>query len=229
MEAATRPSQDQIFTTIGDRHFFDESSPWVPDRDSFDDFEEPDAGIPRGVTPVPGECAADGIATGPIGIDGPDGEPFTQLMPSRYCVRVDRPGFSSAPAVRLAAGRWLLPQLALAVLYEGYFGIDADSLLGSQLFGLQLESLLLGVRGQAVTLSLTAAVTAGRTETTVEPRDPDRPYVNALSGPLGARGGALLRVWPMRRLALLATTTLGGRFPAGQVVIDLSTGVEVPF
>ena len=68
--------------TLDNRYYFDDRSVWVPDADSFDDYENPDLDIPRGVTPVSAECEADGIATGPPILQ------FDDYVPSSYCVRV---------------------------------------------------------------------------------------------------------------------------------------------
>jgi len=228
MEAATSPKREQILTTVGDRSFFNGDSPWIPDRDSFDDFEDAATGVPRGTTPFPGNCEADGIATGPIGLPGPDGKPFTEILPSRYCVRVYEPGFALLPALRLAVGRWLLPTLALSVLYEGYFGVDAASFFGNQLFGVQGELRVLGARAGFVTLSVTAAFTAGRTETPVPPQSAAQ-SINALSGPIGVRAGPLLRLWPTDVFALFSSLTVGERLPDTQLLFDLAAGAEVPF
>jgi hypothetical protein len=233
MEAATRPSRDEIFSdgpgVFNSRFFFDDRSAWVPDGDSFDDFENPEFDIPRGTTPAPGNCEADGIATGPLDLRNPSGEPFEQELPSRYCVRIEQPGFAFMPALRLLLGGWVLPRLALGFLYQGYFGIDTNDLFGSQLFGVHAEYLALGAQGRGVTLSLLAQLTAGRTETPVPPKDPERPTPNALSGPLGGLVGALVRVWPVSDFALFVAPAGGFRFPAGQLVIDLSAGAELPF
>jgi hypothetical protein len=71
------------------RFYFDDTGEFIPDADSFDDYEDPTTGIPRGVTPVPGDCPADGVATGPIDLLGPDGRPrFTTWMPSHCCRRM---------------------------------------------------------------------------------------------------------------------------------------------
>jgi hypothetical protein len=48
----------------------------VPDADSFDDYENVDLGIPRGVTPVSVDCRRDGIITGPM---------HEELYPSKWC------------------------------------------------------------------------------------------------------------------------------------------------
>jgi hypothetical protein len=229
MEAATRPTEDEILDEADGRYYFDDRSAWVPDADSFDDYENPELEIPRGRTPVPGNCEADGIATGPTDLRDADGDRFEQLIPSRYCVRVETPGVALLPALRLLLGRWLLPQLALGLLYQGYFGIDADGFFGNQLLGVHVEYLALGARGRGITLSLLAELTAGRSETPVPPKDPERGSPNALSGPLGAQGGALVRAWLGSDFALFAAPAAGFRFPAGQLAVDLAAGAELTF
>jgi len=66
------------------RFYFDDRSAWVPDADSFDDYENADANPPveRGVTPVSADCPGDGVETGPPDLG------FTDYRPSSYCLRV---------------------------------------------------------------------------------------------------------------------------------------------
>jgi hypothetical protein len=143
---------------------------------------------------------------------------------------VASPGFAFVPALRVVVGRWILPRVALALRHQGHFGIDAQGFFGSQLFGMQGELLVLGARGQGLSLSVLAALTAGRTETPVPAPGPaSAGSTNALSGPLGVEGGVQLRAFPMREFALFASPTVGQRFPAMQTTLDLSAGVEVPF
>jgi hypothetical protein len=78
-------SPDNIF-------LFNDQAARIPDADSFDDYEEPEAGILRATVPVPGSCPADGIATGPMDVSGLDGRPvFASWKPSRCCRRVPKP------------------------------------------------------------------------------------------------------------------------------------------
>jgi hypothetical protein len=70
------------------RFYFDDRAAWLPDADSFDDYENLELGIPRGVTPVPGDCPADGIATGPLDLfDAAGRRRFADFRPSRCCRR----------------------------------------------------------------------------------------------------------------------------------------------
>lgn len=71
------------FAMAGGRMFFDDTSCWLPDADSFDDYEDMAEGIPRGVTPVPSSCTADGIETGPLQFEA-SGDPM-DLLPSKWC------------------------------------------------------------------------------------------------------------------------------------------------
>ena len=59
----------------------------MPDADSFDDYEDPQLHIPRGVTPVSKSCPADGIATGPLDLHGAGGQLYATWKPSSYCPR----------------------------------------------------------------------------------------------------------------------------------------------
>jgi hypothetical protein len=71
------------YVMAGGRVFFDDTSCWIPDADSFDDYEDVNLGIPRGTTPVSLSCAADGIETGPLQFEA-SGDPM-DLLPSRWC------------------------------------------------------------------------------------------------------------------------------------------------
>jgi len=84
MEASSSPPSYEVFNSYDievdppsgrteKRYLFDDTLAYVPDADSFDDYEEADSGIPRGVTPASEQCEADGIVTAA-------GE-----MPSKFC------------------------------------------------------------------------------------------------------------------------------------------------
>ena len=71
------------FVVGGGRIYFDGGSCWLPDADSFDDFEAPSLGVPRGVTPTSKDCVADGQATGPIRFVATGNT--SDLLPSKWC------------------------------------------------------------------------------------------------------------------------------------------------
>lgn len=83
--------------TWDNRFYLVDDHEWIPDGDSYDDYEDyavdgtgrPVVTIPRGRTPVAGDCPADGIETGPLDLEPPTGSSrrFTDYVPSSYCRR----------------------------------------------------------------------------------------------------------------------------------------------
>jgi hypothetical protein len=228
MEASSSPPSYEVFNSYDieinppsgateKRYLFDDTLAHIPDADSFDDYEDPFGGIPRGVTPASEQCEADGIVTRA-------GE-----MPSKFCVRVADEGFVPVPAVRLAFGAWLLPKLAVAFAYQWYFTIDPERFFGAQLLGVEARYLLAGRREQGFGLLAVASLSVGRQETPVPNPKPGAAPVNGLAGPLGASIGPAFRYGFTRELALIGSPALGGRFPESQVTIDFSVATELSF
>jgi hypothetical protein len=191
----------------------------VPDADSFDDYEDPALGIPRGVTPVSTACEADDTIT------------HAPERPSRYCVRVAEPGFVLLPALRLAIGRYLTDRFALGLSYQFHFVIDPESFLGAHRLGAFAEQRVLGQRAHGASFSLHAELAVGRTETPVATAGaPLPPYVNALSGPFNAELGGVLRWHFNPRFAVRATPTFGAALPELQWLLGMAVAAEVsPF
>jgi len=227
MEAASKPRLEDVYniSTVNrggvsaPAYLFDDAAPYVPDADSFDDYEERDSFsdaviIPRGTTPVSTLCEADGIATSA-------GE-----MPSRFCVRVEGPGIAPAPALRLGVGMWVLPKLALVVAYQLYFLIEPERLPGSQSIALEGRYLLAGERGRGFSFAVLAALSYGRDET---PVPSDIETVNALSGPFGVWAGLPMGFAFSPEWALVFTPRVAARFPASQFELDLGLVVERTF
>lgn len=227
MEASSKPTLDEVFIeqqVISDplsgetepRYLFDDSIPYVADADSFDDYENPDAGIPRGVTPLSTQCEADGIVTRA-------GE-----LPSKFCARVAEPGFVPIPAIRVAVGAWLLPRLAVSVIYQWHLTIDPERFLGAQSLGVEGQYLLLGRRERGLGVLGVAGVSIGREETPVTQPGPGK-TIHALAGPLGVSAGGAVRYAFGPELALVATPTLGTRFPVTQLTAELALATELSF
>ena len=204
LEADRAPPPDRVFVASGQ---YDDTLPWVPDADSSDRL-----GI------IGSSCEADGRAT-----TGPD------ELPSKYCVRVERPGFVQLPALRLALGLELLPRFDLALVYQYFFGIESDGFFDAQLFGLEAEYLAVAVRSIGLELSPLLGVDAGRTDTpgpsplvTVEGGGP-----NALTGPLGIHAGLRVRYLLGTHFGFYANPLLGVRFPALQFMFEFGAGLEL--
>jgi hypothetical protein len=224
MEAASDPAADRVFgeqelTENGERvtrYYFNDTLAHVPDADSFDDYENSEFGISRGVTPLSASCEADGIETSA-------GE-----LPSKYCARVDNPGFVFVPALRLALGLWLTRELALALVYQWHFSIEPQTFFGAQAIALEGQYVFLGDRTLGASLAFLIELGVGRTETPVEGSE-GRETVNALAGPLEATAGVALRYAFSNGLSAIGSLSSGGRFPESQLAVDLALVAEYRF
>jgi hypothetical protein len=211
------------------RFYFDDRSAWVPDADSFDDYENPELGIPRGRTPVPGNCDADGKATGPLDELNEDGQAFTSVTPTKYCVRVETPGVVNNVALRLNPGYFLTDTFALSLPLR--FQFDAGE--GS------FSHMLIGVRGELLFSPMKTATgfpiswffgaTYGQIQAKPPPKDPARaaPYVT--SGPVGLHTGVNVRFRVHRNFGFIVSPEIDFQLPGVLFNGDLSAGVEGAF
>ena len=216
---------------VDNRFLFDDKSAWVPDGDSYDDFQNVAFDIPRGRTPIPGNCSADGQASGPIDpfVTGPNGEMFTTMEPTKYCVRVETPGLVSNVALRINPGYFITDTFALSLPFR--FQFDAGQ--GS------FSHVLLGLRGEVLFSKMTAATgfpisvffgaTYGQIQARPKPKDPARPAPWAISGPLGLHAGLNVRWRIIRNFGLILAPEFDVMLPHLLFHGDLSLGVEAAF
>ena len=265
MEADSDPEFNEIFitmqvpdwtmldmmgrpTTTYTGYFFNDTSAWVPDKDSFDDYiqyREDENGqaiidpntmmpievVPRGKTPVPGNCSADGTATGPMGVMGPNGLPFTdpQPLPSKYCVRVEQPGVVANIALRANFGYFLSDSFALSLPFRFQFNAGTSS----------FSHFLLGLRGEVLFSAAETATglfsgfffgaTYGQIQVKPPPKDATRPAPFAKSGPVGGHVGVNVRYRFIRNFGLIASPELDVQFPGLLFNMDLMLGAEGAF
>lgn len=213
------------------RYYFDDRSAWVPDADSFDDYEEPEFDIPRGITPVSTQCSADGTRTGPGSpvIDQETGMPFETFLPSKYCVRVEQAGIVMNPALRLAPGYFITDNIALSLPLR--FQFDAGE--GS------LSHMLIGVRGELLFSRMEQAtgfpvswflgLSYGQIQAKPPPKDPSRPAPYVISGPVAANTGVNVRFRLHRNFGLILAPEIDVMLPDFLLNIDLMAGVEAAF
>jgi hypothetical protein len=211
------------------RFYFDDRSAWVPDGDSFDDYENPLLDIPRGRTPVPGNCDADGQPTGPLDLRDMDGNMFTSIEPTKYCVRVETPGIVNNLALRLNPGYFLSDSFAISLPIR--FQFDAGQ--GS------FSHMLIGVRGELLFSPVTAATgfpiswffgaTYGQIQAKPPPKAVDRaaPYVT--SGPLGLHTGVNVRFRIHRNFGFIVSPEIDFQLPGILFNADLAGGIEAAF
>ncbi len=247
MEADSRPEDagEEIFirelVTVTDpvtgmevqeeRIFFDDRSAWVPDADSFDDFEQADLDIPRGVTPVSTKCAADGQESGPLTlIDLSTNQfQFDTDQPSRYCVRVETPGVVTALALRLNPGYWITDTFALSLPFRLQFDAGQGT----------LSNMLIGLRGELMFSKMEEAtgfpiswffgVTYGQIQAKPPPKDPARPAPYVISGPFGGHTGFNFRFRIHRNFGLVLGPELDVQFPDFLINVDVGGGLEAAF
>jgi hypothetical protein len=208
-----------------ERFYFDDTSAWVPDADSFDDFENADLGIPRGVTPVSSKCAADGTATGPLGL--PEG--YTMIEPSSYCARVETPGFVNNLALRINPGYFLSDSFAISLPFR--FQFDAGE--GT------MSNILIGARGELLFSAMKEATgfpvswffgaTYGQIQAKPPPKDSSRPAPYVISGPLGLHTGINVRYRLHRNFGFIFSPELDVQLPNFMFNMDLSIGAEAAF
>jgi hypothetical protein len=211
------------------RFYFDDRSAWVPDGDSFDDYENPMLNIPRGRTPVPGNCDADGKPSGPLDRMDMDGNLFTTIEPTKYCVRVETPGIVNNLALRLNPGYFLSKTFALSLPIRFQFNAGEGS----------FSHMLIGLRGELLFSPLTTATgfpiswffgaTYGQIQAKPPPKDTARaaPYVT--SGPFGLHTGVNVRFRVHRNFGFIVSPELDFQLPAVLFSADLSGGVEAAF
>jgi hypothetical protein len=216
------------------RYVFNTSSAWVPDADSFDDYEDATLGIPRGITALSGKCPGDGKRSGPIDTlmpvkDPATNQPYTTMEPSSYCVRVEAPGMVPNLAMRLNPGYFISHRFALSMPLRIQFSAGKGS----------LSHLLIGARGEylfskmdkatGVPISWFFGATIGQIQAKPPPKDPKRASPYAISGPFGLHTGVNIRVRVHRNFGLIFSPELDLQVPDLMFNVDLAGGVEGAF
>jgi hypothetical protein len=247
MEADSRPPFTEIFLTqmvpgidpnpndmmdppLVPRYYFDDRSAWVPDADSFDDYADAELGIPRGLTPVPGNCDGDGDKSGPTDLMNTDGsQMYTTLEPSRYCVRVETPGVVSNLALRLNPGYFLSDSFALSLPMRFQFNAGEGP----------FSHMLIGVRGELLFSAMKTATgfpvswffgaTYGQIQAKPPPKDPSRAAPYVISGPFGIHTGINVRVRIHRNFGFIASPEIDVQLPHFLFNGDLAIGAEAAF
>jgi hypothetical protein len=236
---------DSMGNVIGQerRYLFDDTSGWVPDADSFDDYEEydPDTGmliIPRATTPVSTQCEADGTETGPGSVQGrafsdPPGTPpdpnALPPEPSSYCVRVAASGFVPGLALRLTPGYFITESFALSLPLR--FQLDSS--------GGAFGKIQLGLRGELLFSEMDSATgfpvswffgaSYGKIEVKPPPKDPSREVPWVVGGPLGLNTGVNVRYRIIRNFGVIVSPEVDLYLPDLLLNLEISIGAEAAF
>jgi len=213
------------------RFLFDDTSGWVPDADSFDDYEEydPDTGmliIPRATTPVSTQCEADGTATGPTMYPG---STFTTIEPSSYCVRVAASGFVPGLALRLTPGYFVTESFAVSLPLR--FQLDSS--------GGAFGKIQIGARGELLFSKMDSATgfpvswffgaSFGKIEVKPPPKDPSREVPWVVAGPLGLNTGVNVRYRIIRNFGVVVSPEVDLFLPDLMLNLEISVGAEAAF
>jgi hypothetical protein len=216
------------------RYFFNDKSAWVPDADSYDDFEKVDMAsgrieIPRGTTPLSTSCPGDGKATGPTDVLGKNDMPYPTMEPSSYCARVPKSGFVVNPALRLNLGYFITPSFALSVPFRLQFSAGKGS----------LSHILIGLRGELAfsapehatgfPISWFFGGSYGQVQAKPPPKDPKRAAPYVISGPFSVNTGFNVRFRVHRNFGFIVSPEVDVLLPDFLFNMDLSGGIEAAF
>lgn len=217
-----------------DHYYFRTESPWVPDADSFDDLIR--APRARGQTPLSENCKGDGIESGPTGAENASGVvdsrglAYTTLWPSSFCVRVAKPGFVPALAMRANIGYFVTDNIAVSIPFRFQFQAGTGT----------FSHVLLGLRGEIMFARMTGPTGTGVSwflgatygQIQARPAPPQASAVEgpyAISGPFGVHTGVNLRIRVHRNFGFIISPEFDLQLPDILPHIDLSGGVETAF
>lgn len=190
---------------------------WEPDRDSYDGYVEPFTSS---------SCAADGIQTGPH-INGVGHG--NSLFPSRYCVRVNKPGFAPQLAMRANIGYFVTRDISLALITRFQFSAGVGT-LAPLLLGGRIEYMLTKPKAHGLMVSGFLGGTFGQIQ--AQPSTPNatgkEPWIK--SGLGGAHIGTNIRYRFTDNIGFFMAPELDIQFPAFLWNIDLTVlGGEFAF
>jgi hypothetical protein len=214
--------------TPDNRYYFDNKSAWVPDADSYDDYEEP-GNIARGTDVISPDCSADGKPSGPVDLSDMDGNAFTTIEPTSYCARVSSEGFVPSVALRLNPGYFITDTFAVSLPIRFQFSAGEGS----------LSHMLIGIRGELMFRKMEHATgfpiswffgaTYGQIQAKAPPKDPKRPSPFIVSGPLGLHTGVNFRFRIHKNFGFIVAPEFDVQLPDFMIHADLSAGVEGAF
>lgn len=197
---------------------------WEPDRDSYDGYINPMTNAPEAFTSS--ACPGDGKDTGPPynGVDRPYG-----LYPSRYCVRVNKPGFAPALAMRAALGYFITRDVSLALLMRFQFSAGKGS-FSNMLLGARAEYMFTKTKARGLMVSGFIGGTFGQIQAQPSASNStgDEPWIK--SGLGGAHIGSNIRYRFTENIGFFMAPEFDVQFPTFLWNIDLTVlGGEFAF
>jgi hypothetical protein len=194
---------------------------WEPDRDSYDGYTNTN-GVAEPFSSS--SCPADGKETGPsfTGVDRP-------LFPSRYCVRVNKPGFAQQMMMRANFGYFLTRDFSMALLTRFQFAAGQGS-FAHLLLGLRAEYMFTKTKARGLMVSGFLGGTLGQIQAQPAATNPtgNEPWIK--SGLQGAHIGSNIRYRFTNNIGMYMSPELDMQFPTFLWNIDLTVlGAEFSF
>lgn len=224
----------QLFFPEPNTPYESQLSPWVPDADSADSMGA-----------LGGNCSADGIPSGPptapadpmtMPLPGTATDPMMaaaqqqqQLYPSRYCVRVQTPGFVVNPALRLAIGHFITTDISLAAILRFQFSAGEGD-LPNLLIGARGEYMFTAPKAKGLMLSAFLGATFGEIQAqpaTAGASGEGAPWVR--SGLFGVHVGGNVRYRFTHNFGLIFAPEFDFQLPTVLINVDLTIGGEAAF
>jgi len=216
-------------------------SPWVPDGNSFDSYEEDANQNPTAYagpdnmnsTPVSisGTCSQDDQQTGPRDFEralNMGTTDYNLLYPSKYCVRVKAPGFAFHPAMRMNFGYFITDALSVAAIGRFQFGSGKGTMAG-MLVGARAELMLTGLEETGFSMSIFTGLTVGQ----IQAQPPasgttdGSPWI--ISGMQGGHFGSNMRIRFMPNFGMFIAPEFDVQFPSFLMNVDVTIGPELAF
>jgi hypothetical protein len=198
---------------------------WIPDADSwernpdgFSNTESEFRPVSDPDSPIGDECPSDGEASGP-------GVEFPNYLPTRYCVRVDDPGLVYVPALRVEAGYWVLPRLALSAIIRFQIASGRGTLPGVLLGG-RAEYLLTAPESD-FGVSAFGGATVGQIQPRPDSGSDNPPFI--ATGPGGVHAGMGFGFWAHRHVGFFIAPEVDFLFPRELLHFEIATGVKTRF
>jgi hypothetical protein len=197
---------------------------WEPDADSYDGYINPATGAAEPFTSS--QCPGDGHDSGPRvnGVMRPYG-----LYPTKYCVRVNKPGFAPQTALRANFGYFVTNNVAISALLRFQFA-SGQGQFHNMLLGARIEYMFTKRKARGLMVSGFAGGTFGQIQArpSAQNETGNEPWIK--SGLAGAHVGALLRYRITDNLGLFMAPEFDVQFPSFLWNIDLTMlGGEVAF
>jgi hypothetical protein len=202
---------------------------WVPDADSTDGIYEPggsDDMVLKNYLPIGGACEADGTKTGPGAILA---DATADLAPSRYCVRVKKPGFATSLALRAAVGYFVTRDVSIAAITRFQFAAGEGD-FANLLLGARVEYMFTKTKARGFMFSGFVGGTFGQIQAQPSADDTtgNEPWIK--SGLIGAHAGVTLRYRFHNNFGVYMSPEFNLQFPTVLWNIDLSfLGAELAF